>query len=114
MVLKDTGQNLNKRHIRLMQNLKFSGITDDFEKKTGSGSGIDKNFGFGSGIGYPLGPDSMLWLKYSLVHTFVVLCGKEPPKYCEQGVVWCWYYIQVSPRLPSRGTIKAGRWCACD
>ena len=25
-------------------------------KKIGLGSGIDKNFGFGSGIGYPLGP----------------------------------------------------------
>ena len=35
MVSKDTGQNLNKRHIRLMQKLKFSGIPDDFEKKSG-------------------------------------------------------------------------------
>ena len=31
-------------------------IPDDFEKKIGSGSGIDKNFGFGSGIVYPLVP----------------------------------------------------------
>ena len=62
VALKDTGQNLNKRHIRLVQKLKFSGIPDTrntrwFWKKIGSGSGIDKNFGFGSGIGYPLGPD---------------------------------------------------------
>jgi len=65
VALKDTGQNLNKRHIRLMQKLKFSGIPDTrntrwFWKKIGSGSGIDKNFGFGSGIGYPLGPDSQM------------------------------------------------------
>ena len=65
VALKDTGQNLNKRHIRSMQKLKFSGIPDTrntrwFWKKIGSGSGIDKNFGFGPGIGYPLGPDLYL------------------------------------------------------
>ena len=35
MALKDTGQNLNKRHITLMQKLKFSWIPDDFLKKSG-------------------------------------------------------------------------------
>ena len=68
MALKDTGQNLNKRHIRLMQKLKFPGIPDDFEKKIGSSSGIDKNFGFGSGIGYPLGP-----VYYSFMVSLVTL-----------------------------------------
>ena len=67
VALKDTGQNLNKRHIRLMQKLKFSGIPDTrntrwFWKKNRVGFGYRQKLRVRVGYRVPVGPWSQFYV----------------------------------------------------